>query len=576
MVLVGALAASASAAPPAIYVAPNGNDLSTGAGLNAPVATLPRALARARQLRPAPGETVEIILRAGTYYLDAPLALEPEDSGLVLSGFGKELPVISGGAQIVGWQPAAENPNIWRVIIPAARDGQWPFHELFVNGQRRQRARLPKTGFFRINGYSPSNHPTQLPVPLAEFNPAWAARGDVELVALQAWAQNRNQIRSVDAASGIVSLSGPALPTTFETNGRFFLENVPDSLAPGEWYLDSRTGAVNYWPMPGEDVPQSRIVAPRLLALARLQGSSEHPVRHVVFRGLIFADTDWPLMGGSDLDLQASIESKGAVQAEWIFDCAIERCVFTRLGGYAVDLGAGCERDQIVGNEMFDLGAGGVRLGDTDVSRAYTEPTRQNIIIDNHIHDIGRVNVPGMGILVLLSGQNLIAHNEIHHTGNTAISIGWSWGYGTTPCRENIVEFNHLHHLGQGMSSDMGGVYTLGVQPGTIVRQNLIHDVNHWVYGGWGLYLDEGSTGILLESNIVYRCQAAGFHQHYGRENLIRNNIFALNKEIQLGANAHATASFFHPDEQHRVFRFRPSFRRPLDRGDGRRSESLF
>ena len=42
---------------------------------------------------------------------------------------------------------------------------------------------------------------------------------------------------------------------------------------------------------------------------------------------------------------------------------------FTRLGGYAVDFGQGCQDDEVTGCEMFDLGAGGVRLGDTDARR---------------------------------------------------------------------------------------------------------------------------------------------------------------------------------------------------------------
>jgi parallel beta-helix repeat protein len=173
-------------------------------------------------------------------------------------------------------------------------------------------------------------------------------------------------------------------------------------------------------------------------------------------------------------------------------------------------------------------------VGEAELDQAIPCPCGHHAITDNHIHHIGLVNAPAVGIFVLLSGQNRIAHNEVDHTYYTAISVGWSWGYGETPCRENVVEFNHLHDIGQGMLSDMGGVYTLGVQPGTVVRNNLIHDVNISVYGGWGLYTDEGSSGIVLENNVVYRCQSAGFHQHYGRANVLRNNIFAFNKETQL------------------------------------------
>ena len=145
-----------------------------------------------------------------------------------------------------------------------------------------------------------------------------------------------------------------------------------------------------------------------------------------------------------------------------------------------------------------------------------------------------------MAVWIGQSPDNTITHNDIHGFWYTAISIGWTWGYGKATAQRNIVESNHIHHIGtktdgaRPILSDMGCVYTLGNQEGTVIRNNLFHDVAGLKYGGWGIYFDEGTTHILAENNLVYRTTHGGFHQHYGKENTFRNNIIAFGRDAQI------------------------------------------
>lgn len=533
-----------------INVATNGNDAWTGGFArptrdDGPMASLPAAIQKARETRKNATniDVVTILLRGGTYELAEPLVLVPSDSGqdrhhpFLLSAFPGEKPVISGGRRITGWKRAAARPGLWQADVPEVREGKWYFRQLFVDGQRQQRARTPNEGFFRIQGPSPQDRPAQIKFKPGEIKPEWAAAGDVELIALLAWADLRMPIRAVDTNTSVATLAGNPRPSNRENDAQYFIENAPDALdQPGEWYLDRKTGIVSFWSPADRDPNESEIIAPRLSELLVLKGDPEKPdpIQNIVLRGLTFSDTDWDLPPDGYADTQAAIAVPGDIRAVAAVDCVVTDCVFTRLAGYALELGRGCQRWRIVGNEMFDLGGGGIRVGETIARKEAADQCAQHIITDNHLWNLGVIYPPAVGIFVLQSGNNRIAYNEIHDLYYTAISLGWNWGYQTTPCSNNIVEFNHLYDIGKGVLSDMGAIYTLGPQPGTVIRNNHIHDVNAFTYGGWGLYTDEGSTGILLENNVVYRCKSAGFHQHYGRDNILRNNIFAFNKENQL------------------------------------------
>src|SRR6185295_12094786 len=86
---------------------------------------------------------------------------------------------------------------------------------------------------------------------------------------------------------------------------------------------------------------------------------------------------------------------------------------------------------------------------------------------------------------------------------------------------------------GEPALGDMAGIYTLGTQNGTVIRNNYFHDIAGRSIA-WGIYFDEGSTGIVAENNLVLRTTHGGFHQHYGRDNVVRNNVFAQGRDAQL------------------------------------------
>lgn len=83
------------------------------------------------------------------------------------------------------------------------------------------------------------------------------------------------------------------------------------------------------------------------------------------------------------------------------------------------------------------------------------------------------------------------------------ISVGWNWGYDTVSTGYNTIAFNNISDIGQGMLSDMGCIYTLGPQVGTVVNNNVCSKVYSFNYGGWGLYTGTSHpTFIILPSHI--------------------------------------------------------------------------
>lgn len=543
LMLCIALSYSAIAASPAadFYVAVNGSDKWTGQlsaplkdGTDGPFATIERAQQAVRQLRQSsPEHPVTVMVRGGRYFLSEPIVFTPDDSGtaespVTYTAYPGENPVFNGGILLKGWKK--DSTGRWILKLPEVESGEWYFQQLFVNNERRYRPRLPKSGYFYIDGEVSGSKtikwkgPDRFRFKQGDINPGWTNLHDIDLLCFHYWIMSRMRIASVDEQKNHVLLTGQTFADSWTTalakNGRYIAENVKEALSdPGEWYLDRKSGLLTYIPKRNEDIRKVEIIAPKLNQLLLLKGDTDNRkwVENIRFHGLSFMHTNWVTPPEGSSIVQSEVTLDAAVSAVGARNCAFESCSVSHTGGYAVEFGKACKFNRIENCRLTDLGAGGVKIGEVGPTGENDILASHNSVINNLIAHGGRLHPAGTGVWVGSSPYNVVAHNDITDLYYTGISAGWKWDYETTYGHHNRIEDNHIWNIGQGVMSDMGGIYHLGVAPGTVIRHNLMHDITHSNYGGWGIYLDASTTGVVVEDNIVYNAISGGFHQNFGK-----------------------------------------------------------
>ncbi|UCH36268.1 MAG: right-handed parallel beta-helix repeat-containing protein [Armatimonadota bacterium] len=549
------------------HVSPGGDDANSGTE-RAPFRTLARARDAVREkIAQRLTRDVTVLLRGGVYELDEPVVFGPEDSGtdehsITYAAYPGESPIISGGRRIAGWR--RESGGLRTAHVPGLEGAP---RSLFVDDARAPRARTPNRDdahpYWTLEraelSEDLSTFALDLPRGLAR---AWRDIENVEVVVLGAWEVTRKRLAAADEAAGRVILAPPHVEGHSAirpaANMACYFENAVEMLdRPGEWHLDRGAAVLRYRPRAEEDASQVRAVAPALSRLLTLAGARERPVRNLHFTGLRFAHARWappghgyngiqacfhfppePAGGASD-DALENLRIDSAVEWEYAERCSLIECEIAHTEGTGLSLRRGCCDNLIQRNRIFDAGANGLMVGENlcHLYHADREPPaadvpRRNVIRDNRVEDCGVEYHGAVGIWVAFTDGTVVAHNLVHDLPYTGISVGFIWNDTPTVCRGNVVEYNHIHDV-MKLLADGGGIYTLGLQPGTVLRGNLIHDVHRHESTcakspNNGIFFDEGSTGYLVEDNVIYNTPegAVRFNQTTEDAHTWRNNSF--------------------------------------------------
>jgi hypothetical protein len=537
-----------------IYVDTQGKDENTGS-VASPVKSVQKANEIARKIAlDNHSKSVEIVIGAGEYFLTEPLKIEHGKSdfknvSVIFKGASSKKTILCGGYKVVNFEKISD--SLWRAEVPQVGAGGVRFEQLYVNGKRAQRAKSPNKGFYRPLSVSeniinqgkwkiPESAIQIVKVPgeaidyLDKVNVSDLY--DVVLKFCHLWSNTFKPITQLNKLDSTVVLTGGGMIPWNRIRNQS-LVSIENALAfldePGEWYLEKK-GTLYYYPRKNENIKNLHCVAPLLDRLVEIQGTSDHQIENITFRNIIFSLSGYRLDGKALEPSQAAANVQAAIQVDYAKNIKILDCEIMQTGANAIWFRRGCSNCTVERCFMHDLGAGAIKIGQNVIGTGQKLFTH-NIKIDNNIiRSGGRVLQSAPAVIVFNASDCEITHNEIADFYYSGVSLGWVWGYSPSPTKNNRVLFNHIHKLGQGILSDMGGIYTLGLSEGTIIANNVIHDISANEYGGWGIYCDEGSTGITIKNNLIYHCNSAAFHQHYGKNNTLVNNVMGINGQGQL------------------------------------------
>lgn len=542
------------------YVSPNGNDSNPGTK-NLPLKTILQAKKMAAEKIVTGEPEVTIWLADGVYHQEEPLVFEPfksmdKNAKVHFKAEKNAKPVVSGGVQITGWK--LNSSGLWETVLPAELEEMKNVRELFINGKRAGRARFPNEDYLRVKKVGEDKR-TNFFFEKSDF-PVPEKTENVELVLLHDWSISRIGVKEIDLKENRLTAVDTIGTTSldffrldgWEPNPRYFLENAPEFMdVPFEWFYDAEERIIKLL-LPENDSPDKyKIVIPVAKALISIQGKENSSVKNIQFEGITFQHCNWQIPESGYCGVQACHfdprpERKGwkvvpaAIYSEWGENISFKNCRFENLGGSGLWFGTGSENCSVSNSEFADISGNGIMIGEGQDREVNGQPWWKsapeqaalgNVVENCTVTDCGKQFFGAVGVWCGLTAETVIKNNEIFNLPYSGVSVGWMWSPVPTPCRKNTIDGNHIHDI-MNILSDGGGIYMLGLQPESIIRNNHIHDVeiNAGRAESNGMFLDEGITDVLVENNLIYNIAKSPLRFHKATTNLVKNNyLFCAN-----------------------------------------------
>lgn len=562
------------------YIAPGGSDTNPGT-LDLPFATLKKA--KDVILKSKTNNTKFIIyFREGTYHFDNSVVFDENNyQSILIENYKDEKVVFTGGAKLPSTAfRKVTDKNIVNRLRPEARGKVLEFdlkenhvlydssltrkgfaHDiqassciLFFNKEYLELARWPNEGKLPIGevidmGTKPrweKDVPPRGAIFRYDYDRAknWGKANDIWLYGVfsNGYSDDNIQVEYFDTQKKLLKTVQPHIYGVYSTADSsnwdvatsrhlrgYYVYNLLEELdVPGEYYIDREAGKLYLWPpspIENAEVELSQTTSPFL----------------------VFYNTSDITVSGISFECARGM----GIFMDYVSNITIDNCAFRNLGLLAVSIGEKYHsvnlsakktdtsntiinsNNRIANCTILNTGAGALHVegGDRILLKA------ANNIIDNcDISNYCRVNNGGVSAITVEGVGNTVSHCYIHDAPNMAVFFRGN---------NHLLEYNHFERVCTE-SSDAGAVYA-GRNPsaqGTVIRYNFFDSIIQHENMVCAVYLDDGTSGYKIYSNVFYRCGNSGsfegfgaFHINSGLENYMTNNVFVECKKAYGGSS---------------------------------------